>query len=168
MNLTLANIGINLVYYGVTAVLGPWLMLLGERWLGLQRYPHPWLLGIALLLGPSSVVLQLWCIVLLQRRGGGTPSPALPTKHLVTTGPYRFVRNPLNIGEVGLFLALAAWFGSMALLTYALFAWLAFHLFIVFWEERESLRSMPENYARYRASTHRWLPTFPRRKREAT
>lgn len=158
MNLTLANIGINVVYYGMTATLGPWLVLTVEDWLGIPRHPALWLRLLAIVLGSASIALQMTCIILLQWRGRGTPSPARPTTHLITSGPYRFVRNPLNVGELGLFLALAAWFGSGALLAYAILAACAFHLFILHWEEPRLAAAMGDEYAHYRAAVNRWLP----------
>jgi len=158
MNLTTANIAINAAYYFLTVGVAPWLVLMIENRLKLNRHPTSWLRGIGLAVGLLSIALQLWCIVLLQKQGGGTPSPARPPIRLVTTGPYRFVRNPLNIGELGLFLALAAWFGSPLLFIYALLAWCAFHFFIVGWEEPRNLQALGNDYARYRQGVNRWLP----------
>jgi len=102
--------------------------------------------------------LQLWCIVLFHRRGQGTPTPALPPRSLVTTGPYRLIRSPMNVGEVLLFAGMAAWFGSIGLAMYAAAAWLAFHLFIVRYEEPHLARTFGAEYDDYRSRTGRWWP----------
>lgn len=158
MNLILVNIGINAVYYLSTVVLIPWLFLAMENKLGIDRHPTAWLRMGAVILGLAAITLQLWCIVLFQLHGQGTPSPARPTKQIVTSGPYAFARNPLNIGEVALFVALAAWFGSPALLFYALLAWCAFHLFIVKYEEPRNRAAFGEAYAHYYEKVPRWTP----------
>ena len=158
VNLTAANIAINAAYYLLTLGLGPWLFLRIENRVGLDRYPIWWLRGIGIAIGFAGISLQVWCIFLLQKVGRGTPSPALPPKRLVHTGPYRFVRNPLNIGELALFLALSAWFGSLALLLYAALAWVAFHVFIVSREEPRNITEFGNEYARYRENVNRWTP----------
>ncbi len=64
----------------------------------------------------------------------------------------------MNVGEVMVLLALAGWFVSPALVIYALLAWLAWHLFVVLWDEPTLLARFGERYARYRAATNRWMP----------
>jgi protein-S-isoprenylcysteine O-methyltransferase Ste14 len=64
----------------------------------------------------------------------------------------------MNMGEVMAFLALAAWFNSLALLTYAFVAWLAFHLFVVFYEEPRLARRFGDRYDAYRRDVGRWVP----------
>ena len=39
-----------------------------------------------------------------------------------------------------------------------LLAWLAWHLFVVLWDEPTLLARFGERYARYRAATNRWMP----------
>jgi protein-S-isoprenylcysteine O-methyltransferase Ste14 len=146
MPLTLTNIILNLAYYALTIVLLPWALLWGERALGVSHGAGPALrIAGGVLLG-AGAALQAWCIVLFQRQGRGTPSPALPTRQLVTSGPYRLVRNPMNLGEVLVFLGLAAWFGSLALLGYAAMSFLAFHLFVLCHEEPRHARQFPQQY----------------------
>ena len=64
----------------------------------------------------------------------------------------------MNIGEVILFLALALWFASPLLVAYALLAAIAFHLFIVIWEEPQHLRRFGKEYSAYKTKVNRWMP----------
>jgi protein-S-isoprenylcysteine O-methyltransferase Ste14 len=152
------NLLINAMYYGITVVALPWSVLKVEAALRWPHYPSALLSGIALILGMFAVSLQAWAIVTLQTQGGGTPSPARPPRHLVQAGPYAWLRNPLNVGEVALLAALAAWFGSPGLAAYALLAALAFHLFIVFWEEPRHRALFGPAFDDYRARVSRWIP----------
>ena len=158
MRLTIRNLVVNLLYYGLTLFALPGVFLKVEHFLGIDRPTSDVLRLCAFLLGVSGAALQVWCIVLLQNFGKGTPSPVFPTQTLVVDGPYRCVRNPLNLGELMVFGALAAWFGSVALLFYMLLAFVAFHLFVVLWEEPANRRRFGENYRQYEAATSRWLP----------
>lgn len=104
MRLTAKNAFINIIYYGVTVIALPAIFLLGESLIGIRRHPGLVLKIAGAMLILSGAALQAWCIVLFQRIGLGTPSPAVPTARLVIVGPYRYVRNPMNIGEIAVFL----------------------------------------------------------------
>ena len=158
MNLTVSNIGLNVLYYGVTAGGLPSTVLYVEDRLGLGRQPLAWLRIAAVVLAVIGIALQLWCITLFQRLGRGTASPLLPPRQLVLTGPYRWLRNPMNAGEVAVFLALAAWFGSRALVAYAVLAWFSFHAFVVFYEEPRLAYRFGDRYDAYRRDVARWIP----------
>jgi len=162
MSLTIRNLVVNLLYYGLTLVALPCVFLKAELLLGTEHPTLNVLRLCAFLLGVSGATVQVWCIVLLQSIGKGTPSPVFSTQTLVINGPYRCVRNPLNLGELMVFGALAAWFGSMALLFYMLLAFFAFHLFVVLWEEPAIRRRFGENYRQYEAAVSRWLPQIGR------
>ena len=158
MGVTTRNVVLNLLYYAVTLVGLPCVMLFMEDRIGLRRVFLPLLSIPAVVLALAGAALQLWCITVFQRTGKGTPSPLSPPGRLVTVGPYRWLRNPMNVGEVVLFLALAAWFGSPALLAYALAAWFAFHAFVVYYEEPRLARRFGDRYESYRHAVGRWLP----------
>lgn len=161
MTLTLKNALVNIVYYAGTMVALPAAALAVEdRYWGLPESPWP-LRGLGSLLGVTGLVLQAWAIVLLQTRGGGTPSPAVPTVRLAIEGSYAWLRNPLNLGELLFFLGLAAWFASWILLLYAILAWFAFHVFIIAWEEPRHRRMFGVPYATYATRVSRWLPRPP-------
>jgi protein-S-isoprenylcysteine O-methyltransferase Ste14 len=161
VTLTLKNLVLNAFYYGVTvAVLPVALLRIEGRWWGAGE-PHWILRAISAVLGSAGVLLQGWCIVLLQRRGGGTPSPILPAKHLVTEGPYGWLRNPLNLGEVLLLVALAGWFASWLLLAYAGLAMVGFHIFVIAREEPRHRALFAQPYEAYAARVGRWLPRRP-------
>jgi protein-S-isoprenylcysteine O-methyltransferase Ste14 len=64
-------------------------------------------------------------------QGLGTPAPIAPTKNLVVTGLYRYVRNPIYIAVVAVILGQAILFGDWRLMTYGGLMWLAFHAFVL-------------------------------------
>ncbi len=158
MSLLARNVLVNVVYYSITLIGGPLVILYIEQLAGIPRFPFAVLTWIAVALAVAGVLVQASAIVHLHRVGRGTPSPVAATTNLVTTGPYALVRNPLNIGEVLVFLALAAWFGSPGLLAYAIAAWVAFHVFILRREEPRHVHHFGDAFARYRARVGRWLP----------
>ncbi len=158
MSLTSKNVLLNLIYYGLTVILLPWIVLLLETYFGIVRQPSTALRIASVLLGTAGAALQGWCIAVFQSIGRGTPSPAFAPKKLVTKGPYKFVRNPMNLGELIFLLALTGWFASPLLFMYCVTAALAFHVFVLVWEEPRLLGRFGEEYIQYRASVNRWLP----------
>ena len=92
------------------------------------------------------------------REGRGTPAPIAPTEHLVVGGPFRWVRNPGYIAVVSLVVGQALLFGSRAVLAYAAFLAVAFHLFVVFYEEPTLRRQFGGEYDEYCRAVPRWLP----------
>jgi len=98
--------------------------------------------------------------------GRATPAPIDPPKVLVATGLYRFVRNPMYIG-VGLVLGgEAILFQSYRLVVYFLLAWLACHLFVIFYEEPTLKKKFGAAYETYCRAVPRWVPGFTGRKGE--
>jgi protein-S-isoprenylcysteine O-methyltransferase Ste14/predicted DCC family thiol-disulfide oxidoreductase YuxK len=76
--------------------------------------PLPWLPG---LLAIHGALLMAWGVHEFARRGRGTPVPWDPPQQLVTTGPYAFIANPMQVGGLALVLACAAacptWVGAL-------------------------------------------------------
>ena len=101
-----------------------------------------------------------WCFWAFTFKGRGTPLPADPPKELVTTGPYRYVRNPIYVGAACIFLGHFLWFGYWALLIYPLLAFIGAHLFVVWYEEPALKRRFGASYEEYLKSVPRWIPRF--------
>jgi protein-S-isoprenylcysteine O-methyltransferase Ste14 len=115
-------------------------------------------LAIPLWLTGSLVVLS--CFWSFTFRGRGTPVPIDPPKELVASGPYRYVRNPIYVGALLIFLGHFLWFGYWALLTYAMLAFIGVHLFVLLYEEPNLKRRFGTSYEEYLKRVPRWIPRF--------
>ena len=93
--------------------------------------------------------------------GLGTPAPIAPTKTLVATGLHRYVRNPMYISVLLVVAGESVLYDSWPVARYALFLWLAFHLFVLVYEEPTLRRQFGDSYVVYCARTRRWLPRIP-------
>src|SRR6476646_6573495 len=68
-------------------------------------------------------------------QGLGTPAPVAPPKNLVVSGLYRYVRNPIYVAVTAIILGQALLFGASSLVLLGAGLWLAWHLFVVAYEE---------------------------------
>lgn len=112
--------------------------------------PLAWLplgLGLAILIA---------AVVSFYLRGRGTLAPWDPPTRLVVQDLYRFNRNPMYVGIMLILLGWAGLAGSLWILLYAAGLFLAFHLRIVLYEEKEMARLFPENWAPYQRAVPRW------------
>ena len=90
--------------------------------------------------------------------GLGTPAPIAPPRNLVVSGLYRHVRNPIYVAVVAVILGQAVLFADWRLLGYGALIWLAFHTFVLAYEEPTLRQSYGAEYESYRANVPRWLP----------
>jgi len=110
-----------------------------------------------LLLGVLGFSAYIRCILGFVRTGRGTPSPADPPRRLVAQGLYRHTRNPMYVSVLSILLSEALVFSSVTLGVYAGLVFLAFHAFVVYYEEPTLARSFGAEYEAYRRSTPRWF-----------
>jgi protein-S-isoprenylcysteine O-methyltransferase Ste14 len=90
-------------------------------------------------------------------RAKGTPAPIDPPKELVVRGLYRYTRNPMYVGVLCLVLGQAVTLPSLPLLFYAGVLFVAFHLFVVLYEEPKLTKMFGESYRNYRHTVPRWF-----------
>lgn len=90
--------------------------------------------------------------------GLGTPAPVFPTRHLVVTGLYRYIRNPMYVAVVMTILGQGLIFGSVTLLAYGGLVWLLFFAFVLLYEEPKLRGSFPSEYQSFCAEVPRWIP----------
>ena len=112
---------------------------------------------IGIVIGLLGLVLMFDCIYRFASEGKGTLSPADPTQKLVLRGMYRYSRNPMYLGVMGILLGEAIFWNHGWLWAYSAFIGLAFHTFIVFREERRLLHDFGDEYLRYCKKVRRWL-----------
>jgi protein-S-isoprenylcysteine O-methyltransferase Ste14 len=90
--------------------------------------------------------------------GRGTLVPTTPTEHLVVSGFYRHVRNPMYVGVLVAQAGEATLFRSRGLVVFALLLWLGFHLFVSLYEEPTLTRRYGDEYLLFKRNVPRWLP----------
>jgi len=139
---------------GTVCGLVPWLI---TGW----RRPDdavPWIdaLGWILVLAGAAVLVHAFARFV--REGLGTPAPVAPTSHLVVGGLYRYVRNPIYVAGVAIIVGQALLFGAWGLVLFGAVLWLAFHLFVVAYEEPTLHETFGAEYEAYRANVRRWVP----------
>jgi protein-S-isoprenylcysteine O-methyltransferase Ste14 len=89
--------------------------------------------------------------------GLGTPAPVFPTRHLVITGLYRYVRNPMYVAVVSTILGQGLLFGNVALLEYGAAVSLLFHIFVLAYEEPTLRASFGSEYESFCTQVPRWI-----------
>ena len=109
-------------------------------------------------LGAAGAALAIACILTFVFVGKGTPAPFDPPRRLVVRGPYRFVRNPRDLGAALAGGGAALFYRSIPLLVYAGVFLLITHLLVVLYEEPALQRTFGGEYEAYRRRVGRWWP----------
>lgn len=122
----------------------------------LLRLPGERLAGI-LAVGAGLVSL-LDCFARFALEGRGTPGPVEQTEVLVASGLYRFVRNPMYVCVLTLVSGQALIFGEAWLFLYAASLFVAFHLFVLLYEEPTLRQRFAGPYETYCLHVRRWWP----------
>lgn len=154
-----AVIGSAVFFIAVPLVVGgviPWLLTGWQHGSGFLDMVAIRFLGIALILAGLPALIDSFKRFALE--GLGTPAPIAPTSHLVVTGFYRHVRNPMYVAVLAVILGQALFFADIRLLTYGAAFWLACHLFVVLYEEPTLRRSFGTEYDTFLGNVPRWIP----------
>jgi protein-S-isoprenylcysteine O-methyltransferase Ste14 len=91
------------------------------------------------------------------RRAGTNPEPWRPTTAIVTSGVYRFTRNPMYLGMVLLYAAIAVAADSVVALVLLVPLLVVIRYGVIAREERYLVAKFGDEYRRYQASVRRWL-----------
>ena len=141
---------------GTLAVYVPWRM---TRWhfapalLGFSGFR---VIGAIMVVAGFPVLLDSFARFAIQ--GLGTPAPVAPPQHLVVTGLYRYVRNPMYVAVLLLTFGQGLLFGNVRLLEYGIAVWLAFFLFVLLYEEPTLHSKFGDEYQVFCANVPRWIP----------
>ncbi|MCH9044905.1 MAG: isoprenylcysteine carboxylmethyltransferase family protein [SAR324 cluster bacterium] len=91
------------------------------------------------------------------RRAGTALAPYKPSTAFVTSGPFRFSRNPLYLGTGFLYTGIAIAADSVWVLALLVPALVIMHYGVILREERYLEGKFGEDYRQYLASVRRWL-----------
>ncbi len=96
--------------------------------------------------------------VLLEFRKAETQfDPRKPTTAIITTGPYRFSRNPSYVSLTMLYLGIAIAADSVWVLAGLIPTLLVMHYGVILREEQYLENKFGEEYLRYKKTVRRWL-----------
>jgi protein-S-isoprenylcysteine O-methyltransferase Ste14 len=147
------------VFWLAFIVVGPWVLAEIERSLALPTFPVQQ--GFGLVVAAAMGVLNLWSGWTMAVIGRGTPFPTQTARELVVRGPYRFVRNPMALGGLGVAAGVGLARGSAVTLLYAVAGGVLWHLVARPMEERDLAARFGPPYERYRAAVRCWWPGRP-------
>jgi protein-S-isoprenylcysteine O-methyltransferase Ste14 len=141
-----------LLYLGalVVGVVAQWIAPLR---LPLQA-PLRWTLGAALLAGGIAVALAF---ARAFNRSGQDKNPNTPTPGIISTGLYRYSRNPAYVSMTAVLLGLGLLLNNAWILLTAIPVVAIMHYGVILREEAYLERSFGDEYLRYKAGVRRWL-----------
>ena len=111
---------------------------------------------------PLATSLSGICFWLFMTKGRGTAFPTDPPRALLILGPYRYVRNPMYVGNISVVFAEALAFRSVGVLLYAILLSLVTHVYVTRSEEPALEARYGQAYRRYRETVPRWMPSVRR------
>jgi protein-S-isoprenylcysteine O-methyltransferase Ste14 len=104
------------------------------------------------------VAVALFVYAVRTFKAAGTPVPGnLPTTTIVSTGPYRFSRNPIYLAFSLFQLGIALWMNSLWLVVTLVAGVAVMSLVVIPREERYLEARFPSDYSAYRSSVRRWF-----------
>jgi protein-S-isoprenylcysteine O-methyltransferase Ste14 len=131
----------------------------GARWSNPFERPA-WQISLLAQVLALPAVIGLSAVQEFATQGRGTPVPYDPPRHLVTTGVYRYVRNPMQASATLLLLLL----GLIVQSPWVAAAGVMAHIYSVGlagWDEDEDLRArFGDAWTLYRSNVRSWLPRF--------
>ncbi len=112
--------------------------------------------GVGAVLILSAVWISLWGVREM-RRAGTAVNPRTPTTALVTTGPFRFSRNPLYVSLTLCYLGIAIAAQSLWALVLLLGVLAVTQYGVIYREERYLEDRFGAEYVRYKERVRRWI-----------
>jgi len=146
----------------VFLILSPIVLYFPSRYLGHRiglTVSHSVEIMVIAIAAAISLLLMHWSLYVLWVDGQGTPAPIAPTRKLVTNGPYRLLRNPIELGTELYFLVMGTWFDSLATGLFCMVFSMILGLgYIKIIEEKELKLRFQDQYERYKNVTPCIIP----------
>ena len=111
-------------------------------------------LGIVLL--SIGAILAVWALAIFRSQRTPVYPTTTPTR-LVTSGPFKFTRNPMYLGIAFILVALVFLLGSLPMFVAPVLFLLVMNLYYLPFEETKMEKLFGETYSSYRQRVRRWL-----------
>ncbi|MGO9996103.1 MAG: methyltransferase family protein [Steroidobacteraceae bacterium] len=141
---------------GTVAVYVPWMICHWHFSPPLLGFFALRVIGALMIVAGLPVLLDSFARFAIQ--GLGTPAPIAPPQHLVVTGLYRHVRNPMYVVVSSLIFGQGLLFGNVPVLEYGFVIWLTFFAFVLLYEEPALRRKFGKQYEEFCIRVPRWIP----------
>jgi protein-S-isoprenylcysteine O-methyltransferase Ste14 len=141
-----------------------------DGFFGLVRFSDYWVrFVLAIPIFIVGITFVIWSNAFLFFRGKGGPADGFGvavsprTEKLVTTGPYRYTRNPMVFGALSTYYSIAIYIGSIGgVLVMVIFSFLA-RIYLKKVEEPRLLGDFGKEYEKYRGRVAMIVPFILRR-----
>jgi protein-S-isoprenylcysteine O-methyltransferase Ste14 len=129
--------------------------------LGLPEAARLWL---SIPLGALGLIFAAWSNIFLFDIGKGGPAEGLgiaispKTQKLVTSGPYKYSRNPMVFGALTLYLSFSVYFNSLVCIILVILLASCVGFYLRKYEEERLLRDFGEEYLAYKKKVPMLIP----------
>ena len=124
---------------------------------GWPRIPGLPLVALAVLLIIAGISLSAAGAVLFRREGTEINPVSAPNRKLVTSGPYRFTRNPMYLGLVLITLGIAFWVGAWPMFLAPIATFATANWVHIPFEEAKMRRQFGAEFDAYVSRVRRWI-----------
>jgi protein-S-isoprenylcysteine O-methyltransferase Ste14 len=113
-----------------------------------------WICGVMAIAIGVGVLMWAWWLF----RKSGTPTrPTHQATALVTSGPFRFSRNPMYLAIVVMLLGIAVWVGSLPMLIAPVGFFAFMSVVFIPYEERRLRETFGDSYISFTQRVRRWM-----------
>ncbi len=116
-------------------------------------YPATPLAVIFITMGLGLLIWTIWEL----HQHHTTVNPYAAAKHLCVSGPFRFSRNPIYLGDWLILLGFSVWFETLWPLLLSPVVWAILHFAVIRHEEDHLEAKFGDAYREYRSNVRRWL-----------
>lgn len=129
-------------------------IILARKALPPVEVPHGVAIGAVLVV--AALAFAIWAAVTMKRAGTHV-NPYLPTKAIVSAGPYRWTRNPIYVADAVMFVGFALIFHAVLAVIFLPFALVVVTFGVIHREEAYLQRKFCVEYGDYCRRVRRWL-----------